>query len=97
MNIVNLNSQSKTVTVTLNYDEIRCVHNILHNVSVINEEVTKRDKNFNDVYLEFIELFFLVKYGTIPSFELKKICQLVESVEEEKNKDHEAQNNCYRF
>lgn len=64
-----------SVTVTFNYDEIRCICNSLYALSQI--EGVEKEKNFNQVRAMIIELFALVKHGTIPDFEVKCMYDLL--------------------
>jgi hypothetical protein len=75
MIIRELNTNSRFVTVTLNYDELRCVHNSMYEVSRFDD--VEKDKDFDKVHKRFIELFALVKYGHIPEFELNLMHELV--------------------
>ncbi len=75
MIIRELNTNSKFVTVTLDYDEVRCLSNSLYEVSKFDD--VEKEHNFNNVYAKIIELFSLVKHGKIPEFELKLIYKLL--------------------
>lgn len=75
MNIRELNTSSKMVTVTLDYDELRCINNAMYQVSKFDD--VEKDKNFNNVRAKIIELFALVKHGMIPEFELQWMYKLL--------------------
>lgn len=77
MNIEGLSREkgSASATITLNYDEIRCICNSLYALSHI--ESAEKEKNFNQVRAMFIELFALVKHGMIPDFEIKCMYDLL--------------------
>ena len=75
MIIREINTNSKFATVTLNYDELRCLCNSLYEVSQFDD--VEKDKDFNNVYAKIIELFSLVKHCMIPEFELKLIYKLL--------------------
>lgn len=89
MNIRELNTSSKDVTVTLSYDELRCINNALYEVSRFDD--VEKDDNFNNVYAKIIELFALVKHGRIPEFELKHMYKLLyaNETEETRGKNNE--------
>ena len=69
LHIRELNTEYKIVTVTLDYDELRCINNAMYQVSKFDD--VEKDRNFNDVLAKIIELFALVKHGMIPEFELQ--------------------------
>ena len=75
MIIREINTNSKIATVTLDYDELRCLCNSLYEVSKFDD--VEKDSNFNNVYAKIIELFSLVKHCMIPAFELKHIYKLL--------------------
>ena len=75
MHIRELNTEYKIVTVTLDYDELRCINNAMLQVSRFDD--VEKDRNFNDVRAKIIELFALVKHGMIPEFELGWMCKLL--------------------
>ncbi len=79
MIIRELNSDTKSITVTFNYDECRCLCNSLYEVAQLD---IKKDKDFNSTYAKTIEMFSLVKHGMLPEFELRHIYNLIA-----KNKD----------
>ena len=68
MTIRELNTNSKFVTITLDYEDLRCVTNSLYELSRFDD--VEKDKNFDIVRKRFIELFALIKHGHIPEFEL---------------------------
>lgn len=75
MTIKELDSKYKTATISLNYDEIRCIKNCLFYLTHYKE--TEEENNFNTVYADFIMLFSLIKHGMIPAdFELEQIYKL---------------------
>lgn len=80
MKIEELSVARKVVTVQLDYDELRCLNNALHQVAVLDS--AKKDSNFNEVYSSIIELFSFVKHGCIPLFELCNIYSLRNTEEE---------------
>lgn len=75
MYIRELNTNSKLVTVTLDYDELCCINNAMYQVSRFDD--VKKDNNFNNVRAKIIELFALVKHGKIPEFELQNMFKLM--------------------
>ena len=74
MNIRELNTSSKMVTVTLDYDELRCINNVMYQVSKFDE--VEKDNNFNNVRAKIIELF-AIEHGMIPEFELNWMYKLL--------------------
>lgn len=84
MVIRELNTDAKFATVTLSYDEIRCISNSLYQLSKVEE----KDKEF-DLQLmnaKMLELFSLIKHGMIPEFELGIIHDLIYKHNEEEKK-----------
>lgn len=82
MVIRELNTDTKFATVTLSYDEIRCISNSLYQLSKVDE----KDKEF-DLQLmnaKMLELFSLIKHGMIPEFELGIIHDLICNYNKEK-------------
>lgn len=82
MVIKELNTDAKFATVTLSYDEIRCISNSLYQLSKVEE----KDKEF-DLQLmnaKMLELFSLIKHGMIPEFELGIIHDLIYNYNKEK-------------
>ena len=82
MIIKELNTDAKFATVTLSYDEIRCLSNSLYQLSKVEEE----DKEF-DLQLmnaKMLKLFSLIKHGMIPEFELGIINDLIYNYNKEK-------------
>lgn len=75
MYIRELNTNSKIVTVTLDYDELCCINNAMYQVSRFDD--IEKNKNFNNVRAKIIELFALVKHGKIPEFELQTMFKLM--------------------
>ena len=75
MYIKELNTNSKIVTVTLDYDELCCINNAMYQVSRFDD--IEKNKNFNNVRAKIIELFALVKHGKIPEFELQTMFKLM--------------------
>ena len=53
MTIRELNTNSKFVTVTLDYEDLRCVNNSLYELSRFDD--VEKDKNFDIVRKRFIE------------------------------------------
>lgn len=74
MVIRELNSDTKSITVTLNYDECRCLCNSLYRLAQFD---TVKEKDFNLTYAKTIEMFSLVKHGMLPEFELRHIYNLI--------------------
>ena len=60
MTIRELNTNSRFVTVTLDYEDLRCVNNSLYELSRFDD--VEKDKNFDIVRKRFIELFALIKH-----------------------------------
>jgi hypothetical protein len=82
MVIRELNTDAKFATITLSYDEIRCISNSLYQLSKVEE----KDKEF-DLQLmnaKMLELFSLIKHGMIPEFELGVIHDLIYNYNKEK-------------
>ena len=75
MYIKKLDTKSKDVTVTLDYDELCCINNAMYQVSRFDD--VEKDNNFNNVRAKIIELFALVKHGKIPEFELQTMFKLM--------------------
>ena len=75
MYIKKLDTKSKVVTVTLDYDELCCINNAMYQVSKFDD--VEKDNNFNNVRAKIIELFALVKHGKIPEFELQNMFKLM--------------------
>ena len=75
MTIRELNTNSRFVTVTLDYENLRCVNNSLYELSRFDD--VEKDKNFDIVRKRFIELFALIKHGHIPEFELNLMHKLI--------------------
>lgn len=75
MFIRELNTSNKMVTVTFDYDELRCIQNALYQLSKFDD--VEKDRNFNNVRAKIIELFALVKHGMIPEFELSWMHKLL--------------------
>ena len=75
MTIRELNTNSKFVTVTLDYEDLSCVNNSLYELSRFDD--VEKDNNFDIVRKKFIELFALVKHGHIPEFELNLMHKLI--------------------
>ena len=75
MTIRELNTNSRFVTVTLDYEDLRCVNNSLYELSRFDD--VEKDKNFDIVRKRFIELFALIKHGHIPEFELNLMHKLI--------------------
>lgn len=79
MTIRELNTDRKYITVTLDYEDVRCVTNSLYELSKHND--IKKEGNFNLVRKRFIEMFALVKHGHIPEFELNLMHELLQKKE----------------
>lgn len=75
MYINNLDCGSKTVTVRIDYDELRCLNNALYQLSQFDD--VEKDNNFDNVRKGIIELFTLIKHGHIPEFELNTMHHLI--------------------
>ena len=76
MYIRELNTDRKFVTVTLDYEEVRCISNSLYKLSEVKD--IKQENNFDVVRKRFIELFALIKHGHIPAFELNLMHKLTQ-------------------
>lgn len=87
MTIRELNTNSKFVTVTLDYEDLRCVNNSLYQLSRFDD--VEKDNNFDIVRKRFIELFALVKHGHIPEFELNLMHKLIHKNDHPTKKDGE--------
>ena len=79
MIIRNLNNPERgnsSATITLNYDEIRCLCNSLYTLA---EECDDKDlqRNFNQVYADIIQLFALVKHGRLLDDQIESIYELL--------------------
>lgn len=75
MMIRELNTDGGFATVTLQYDELRCIHNSLYELSQLDE--IKKDPKFDTVHKRMMELFTLLKHGYIPGFELDYMYELI--------------------
>ena len=64
-----LNSNDKYVTVRFNYDEVRDLSNSTFHASL-------KDDKFKTIHGKCLMLFYLVKEGFIPDFELNEICKI---------------------
>lgn len=73
MLIKTIDATEKTVTVTLSYDDLRCLNNSLY---LFSQQEGRKDDNFNIVYSNILLLFTLAKYGNLPAFEFDHICSL---------------------
>lgn len=63
----------KTATVTLNYDDLRCLNNSLY---LLSQQQGKKDVDFNNVYSNILFLSMLVKEGELPTYALDHISSL---------------------
>ena len=75
MVIRELNTDRKFATVTLDYDELRCLCNSMYQLSKVDS--VDKESNFDNVYAKTIELFSLVKHGMLPAFELRLMHNLL--------------------
>lgn len=82
MHIEKLSSTNydKGATVSLSYDEIRCIANALYELHKYSD--IEKDSNFNTVYRSFVSLFALVKHGFIPEHELEIMHNLLQEEKE---------------
>ena len=93
MFIRKLDSGSRTVTVELDYDELRCVNNALYELSRYDD--LEKDHDFNLVRKRFMEVFTILKHGYIPAFELNIMYDLLFSNEmpaEDTNENENSEN-----
>ena len=93
MFIRKLDSCSRTVTVELDYDELRCVNNALYELSRYDD--LEKDHDFNLVRKRFMEVFTILKHGYIPAFELNIMYDLLFSNEmptEDTNENENSEN-----
>ena len=93
MFIRKLDSGSRTVTVELDYDELRCVNNALYELSRYDD--LEKDHDFNLVRKRFMEVFTILKHGYIPAFELNIMHDLLFSNEmpaEDTNENENSEN-----
>ena len=93
MFIRKLDSGSRTVTVELDYDELRCVNNALYELSRYDD--LEKDHDFNLVRKRFMEVFTILKHGYIPAFELNIMHDLLFSNEmpaEDTNENEKSEN-----
>ena len=89
MTIQNLERDKfKSITVELDYDEIRCICNSLYNL--YKNPNIKKEPNLNTVFKSFIELFSLVKHGCIPDFELTQMYNLCKQTNKQTNNKKEG-------
>lgn len=84
MVIRELNTDAKFATVTLSYDEIRCISNSLY--QICKAEDIDADYDVDLMHAKMLELFSLIKHGMIPEFELGIIHDLIYKYNE-KNKE----------
>ena len=82
MIIRELNTNSKIVTVTLDYEEVKCVVNSLYELSKFDD--VEKDKEFDTVRKKFIELFALIN-----EFELNLIYKLIHKTDHSTEKGSE--------
>lgn len=85
MVIKELNTDAKFATVTLSYDEIRCLSNSLY--QICKAEDIDADYDVDLMNAKMLELFSLIKHGMIPEFELKVIQESIQKYNEE-NKEN---------
>ena len=93
MFIRKLDSGSRTVTVELDYDELRCVNNALYELSRYDD--LEKYHDFNIVRKRFMEVFTILKHGYIPDFELNIMYDLLFSNEmpaEDTNENENSEN-----
>lgn len=81
MVIRELNTDGKFATVTLSYDEIRCLSNSLYQICKAEDIDTDYDVDL--MHAKILELFSLIKHGYIPEFELKVIQESIKKYNEE--------------
>ena len=81
MVIRELNTDAKFATVTLSYDEIRCISNSLY--QICKAEDIDADYDVDLMHAKMLELFSLIKHGMIPEFELGIIHDLIYKYNEE--------------
>ena len=81
MVIRELNTDAKFATVTLSYDEIRCISNSLY--QICKAEDIDADYDVDLMRAKMLELFCLVKHGHVPEFELKCIQKHLDKYNEE--------------
>ena len=62
-------------TITLNYNEIKCICSSLFRLSKI--EKVRKESDFDEVMDGFISLFNILKHGMIPESELQTMCNLI--------------------
>lgn len=84
MVIRELNTEAKFATITLSYDEIRCLSNSLYQLSKV--EDTDTDFDLDLMNAKMLELFSLIKHGMIPEFELGIIYDLIYNYNKENKK-----------
>ena len=73
--IKNLNTQSRRVTIDMDYEDALWLLNSLYQVSKFSD--IDKDANFDDVYSKIILLQSLLKHGHIPEFELNQMYKLM--------------------
>ena len=73
--IKNLNTQSRRVTIDMDYEDALCLLNSLYQVSKFSD--IDKDANFDEVYSKIIMLQSLLKNGHIPEFELDQMYKLM--------------------
>lgn len=73
--IKNLNTQSRRVTIDMDYEDALCLLNSLYQVSKFSD--IDKDVNFDDVYSKIILIQSLLKHGHIPEFELNQMYKLM--------------------
>ena len=81
MVIRELNTDAKFATVTLSYDEIRCISNSLY--QICKAEDIDADYDVDLMNAKMLELFSLIKHGMIPEFELRVIQESIQKYNEE--------------
>lgn len=81
MVIRELNTDAKFATVTLSYDEIRCISNSLY--QICKAEDIDADYDVDLMNAKMLELFSLIKHGMIPEFELGVIQESIQKYNKE--------------
>ena len=81
MVIRELNTDAKFATVTLSYDEIRCISNSLY--QICKAEDIDADYDVDLMHAKMLELFSLIKHGMIPEFELGVIQESIQKYNKE--------------
>lgn len=81
---INCNTNFKSATITLYYDELRDISNGLSELSKLDE---KRSPEFYKIRRDMLLLFSLVKNGCLDSWTIKRLSDITEKINKEQKQD----------